>query len=271
MTTAGAAPPIEESRAFYDGFLERRMLEYRVAGNPRLEAALDLVRSKLAPDTRVLEIGCGIGVVTEAIAKGTPRGRVWACDLSPANVAFARRTLPSDRVDLFVCDVLDGFDVLRAHVTEPVDLLVMVDVLEHLPMSRQEELFERIGALLAPRATALFTFPSAEYQRNLKAERRDELQPVDEEIEAGHMERLAALAGMELASFRKIDVWKTRQYVHCVLERGGGLEAPRHSLGRRAIGRARNELRRRLIEPLRRRRYRRVLASLAHPDGSRDA
>lgn len=260
------------SRAFYDDFLEGRMVEYRLSRNRRIERAAATVLGHVRGGSRVLEIGCGIGLVTERLARRA--ARVWACDLSPRNVEFARRTVGGRNVEFFVCDVLEQFDRLRNRLDGPVDTIVMVDVLEHLPADRQDVLFERLGTLLAPEATIVLTFPAAEYQRHLYAEEPDKLQPVDEIIDAARVEALAARAGARLVRFEKLDVWLTTQYAHCVLQRGGALEPVVPGPLERVRGRLGNAFLRRLVWPLRRRRFRRVLEDIstsfpADHDGSR--
>lgn len=121
-----------ESRVFYDEFLSHRMLDYRIYGNRRIQLAIQRVLTVTTPTSHVLEIGCGIGMVAERIARRARHGHVWACDLSESNVAFARGSVRRKNIDFFACDVLSDFDEVKRRVSS-VDVVAMVDVLEHLP------------------------------------------------------------------------------------------------------------------------------------------
>lgn len=252
----------EAHRAFYDRFLHSRMLAYRVYGNRRIDLAFSRIRPFLSREMNVLEIGCGIGIISERIARRVRHGRVWACDLSPANIAFARRTVIRDNVEFFVCDVLDEFgDVLKR--TRAVDLVVMVDVLEHLPSDRHEELFSRLGELLTSSSTVIVTAPSAEYQEHLRRMEPEKLQPIDESIGPCDMERLARYAGLHLSLFQKVDVWRRGQYVHFIMGREDSyLEEIRPSVLRRGLMKLARLAQTTLTRPLLMRRYRKIMQDI---------
>ena len=71
----------------------------------------------IAPEARLLDVGCGTGRVTEALLRFVPRGRVLAVDASADMVALARRRL-GDRAEVW-CQ-----DVLELDLDEPVDAIV---------------------------------------------------------------------------------------------------------------------------------------------------
>jgi trans-aconitate 2-methyltransferase len=71
----------------------------------------------IAPDATVMDVGCGTGRVTEALAALVPRGCVLAMDASADMVAIARTRL-GDRAEVWCEDVLD------LELDEPVDAIV---------------------------------------------------------------------------------------------------------------------------------------------------
>jgi hypothetical protein len=90
MGGAGQASSTDVS-AFYDEFVDRQT---RVGVNRRHRAIVDwLLRFGMKPDDSVLELGCGVGTVTELVSKelgggraasrprssGSPRTRTSAC------------------------------------------------------------------------------------------------------------------------------------------------------------------------------------------------
>jgi trans-aconitate methyltransferase len=53
-----------------------------------------LVKLNLNGDEQILDIGCGDGKITAAVAQSVPRGRVVGLDSSPEMIEFARRSFP---------------------------------------------------------------------------------------------------------------------------------------------------------------------------------
>jgi 2-polyprenyl-3-methyl-5-hydroxy-6-metoxy-1,4-benzoquinol methylase len=209
----------ETSREFYDAFLESRMLGYRVGNNPRIRKAGQRVLQYVDPDSHVLELGCGIGIVTERVAKQAKRGHVLACDLGERNIWYAQQTISQANVEFLACDVLTEFATIRSRIVKPVDVVVLVDVIEHLPASSHGELFQHLRSVAAPNAVAVLTYPSPFYQRFLQQNKPAELQPIDEVIEPAVLVAHAEAAGFFLCHYSLESVWLTRQYVHCVFGR----------------------------------------------------
>ncbi|MDB5876426.1 MAG: putative methyltransferase, partial [Ramlibacter sp.] len=155
-------------RAFYDEFSSSRMQSYLLETNLRIEKAIERVLPFVAADSRVLEIGCGLGLITERMAQVAVRGGIWACDLSEKNVESAKQRLCGENVHFRTADVLREFDELRAWIAQPVDLVVMVDVLEHLPIGTHPAVFRNLRSVMGERATLVITYPSPQYQQYLR-------------------------------------------------------------------------------------------------------
>jgi len=77
---------------------------------------------------RILEVGCGTGAFTSALALGLPAARITATDGFPAMVAVAsRRLAPASNVVVRMYDVTRGYPF-----SERYDLVCGVDVIHHL-------------------------------------------------------------------------------------------------------------------------------------------
>jgi trans-aconitate 2-methyltransferase len=100
-----------------------------------------LAERGLAPDARVLDVGCGTGRMAEALLELVPRGRVLAIDASAEMVALARERL-GDRADVWTCDVLD------LELDEPVDAIVSNATLHWVP--DHDRMWRRLAAALRP-------------------------------------------------------------------------------------------------------------------------
>ena len=95
----------------------------------------------LAPDARVLDVGCGTGRMAEALLDLVPQGRVLGIDASAEMVALAGERL-GERADVWACDVLD------LELDEPVDAIVSNATLHWVP--DHERLWQRLARALRP-------------------------------------------------------------------------------------------------------------------------
>jgi 2-polyprenyl-3-methyl-5-hydroxy-6-metoxy-1,4-benzoquinol methylase len=214
-----SAPDSETIRGFYDRFSETRTRNYVGRGNPRIDRAVARVLPLVREDSRVVEIGCGAGLVAEQIARVASRGSVWGCDISPNAIELARTRVHSANVQFRTIDVSQQFEDLKKWVEGPVDLVVGIDVLEHLPLSTHGQFLRNVAAILRQDALVALTFPSPNYQRHLQEHDPAELQVVDEVIELPHLHAAASEHGFVVRHYSLEDVWLPQQYVHCILAR----------------------------------------------------
>ena len=114
---------------------------------PRLEW-LALLEAELAPDSDVLELGCGAGVpVTRRLAE---RHRVTGVDLSARQVELARKSVPGAtflHADALALDLPES----------SFDAVVSLYMSGHVPRDEQPELLRRIARWLRPGGHLLMT------------------------------------------------------------------------------------------------------------------
>jgi trans-aconitate 2-methyltransferase len=129
-------------RNYYDRYVGRQV---NAGINERHHLIRDFaVLHGLKDGMNVLEIGCGIGTLTGLLLKEVPQGRLTATDLSPASVEQARKLL-RERPNL----VLVAGDSTEKTPDGPFDMIILPDVLEHIPFERQPFLFKQIKRELA--------------------------------------------------------------------------------------------------------------------------
>lgn len=208
-----------EVKQFYDKFTANRMLQYKLYGNPRIDQAVKLITGYLTPGSNILDIGCGIGIVPEQVASKLHQGKILACDLGENNINYARKTVKSDKIEFFNVDVVENFEEISKKLSTPVDLVTMVDVIEHLPPNSYDGLFNNISRVTSDRAKLIMTYPSPEYQLYLQQHEPEELQIIDEVIEINSLMQFALKYGFNLEYFTYLDIWKENQYIHCVFSK----------------------------------------------------
>jgi trans-aconitate 2-methyltransferase len=216
----GRVLEVDEVKDFYDDFFSKKMLDYRINANIRINRAIDLILSYVRRESFVVEVGSGIGIVTEAIAKKATEGKVIAFELGERNVWYAKRTVAENNVQFVQADIFDPGLSFADIISEKVNLFVMVDVIEHLPADQLPRLFEIFASLAAENAHVVLTYPSPQYQNYLRTENPRELQIVDNTIELEPLLACAGRFGFCLKYFKMEDVWMANQYVHVVLQSG---------------------------------------------------
>jgi len=82
--------------------------------------------SRIPPGSRVLDVGCGNGLLAYEIATRIPRSKVLAIDISPRAIKKATDSFRADNLE-FICG-----DALKELPDQAVDVIVLSNVLEHL-------------------------------------------------------------------------------------------------------------------------------------------
>src|SRR5690606_11945384 len=162
------------------------------------------------------------------------------------------------------CDVLSSFESLRRRVDRRLDLVTMIDVIEHIPAAARPHLLREVRTLLTAGGVLALTYPSPFYQRYLAEHDPAERQPVDEEIASDVLIAEAANAGLLLHSFALVDMDYTAQYVHCVFSASAELVPVQRTRSYSPVAMASALLHRRVLVPLRRRRF---VTRVFGPDG----
>ena len=118
------------------------------AVNPGTAALLEIPRFE--PRTRVLDLGCGTGVIGVAAATLLPSGHVTLVDSNVVAVTCARRTLEANQIENAEVRLADGVEGLEG---ASYDL-----VLSHLPRGRevQRELIRGAARVLRPDGRFIF-------------------------------------------------------------------------------------------------------------------
>lgn len=188
-------------RDYYDGYVRRQV----AAGvNERHYQILDFAISHgLRDGMNVLEIGCGIGSLTGLLVDLLPHGTLTATDLSPASVAQAGQRLGT-RSNL----VLVSGDSTEKAPAGPFDMIILPDVLEHIPYERQTYLFNQIRMQLAPKGRLVIHSPDPFYCEWLHRNRPELMQVIDLPL---HLPELAAelnKAGLSILNFQRHSIWQ---------------------------------------------------------------
>ena len=186
--SAGVVAPVAARHAGWRELLDAASAPYRGAGRfawrfARGKLGMDpvfrhlLSRGLIAPGARVLDIGCGQGLLAsllksagEAAAQGrwpadwaaAPAGaRVTGIELMPRDVERARAAL-GDAASFVCAD-------MRSAEFGPSDVVVILDVLHYIAIAEQDALLERVRAALGTRGRLLLRIGDQAAQRGFRA------------------------------------------------------------------------------------------------------
>ena len=222
---------IKDVKQYYNEFLKSRMLTYGLSdGNERINSASDFILKNIGTKDNILEVGCGIGIITERIAYKLHQGFIWACDISDQNIWYAKQTIKNKNIDFFAADVLKQFTFVKERINSKVDTFIFIDVIEHLPKEKHIELFANLNSIAAKDARIILTFPSEYYQNYLIKNNPEELQIIDEIISIDHITNLIRETGFEIYLYELKDIWMERQYVNCLLAKKQGIKSLNNKL-----------------------------------------
>ena len=126
---------IREKTEFYgrEFYVDNRVLIPR----PETELLVEAVIKRAPKDARVIDVGTGSGCIAVSIAAARPDLRVFACDISPAALAVAKR---NGARRLFASDVLAAvrvpFDIIVSnapYIAEADVITLATEVRDHEP------------------------------------------------------------------------------------------------------------------------------------------
>jgi SAM-dependent methyltransferase len=182
--------------------------------NPRIEAAIQLI-AEWAPASprRVLEIGCGIGATSWRMARAWPGAEVVGSDISPQSVAVARTCFQRPNLTYVVGPLAESVP------DGEYDLVVMMDVYEHIHPADRADLHAAIRRFLAADSRFVLTIPTPALQEWGRQTQPEHQQPVDEDIGLAEIAALAADTDTRALYYREVGIWRYGDYFHLVLGR----------------------------------------------------
>jgi 2-polyprenyl-3-methyl-5-hydroxy-6-metoxy-1,4-benzoquinol methylase len=115
-----------------------------------VDSFVELISQWKPKAIKILEVGCGEGAVTERLNAAYPGAKITAIDITPRIGRLYRGLL--DDVRFIQCSVQDVAE------KEPgqYDLVVLSDVLHHVPLEFRQGLLDAIRTALASQGTFVF-------------------------------------------------------------------------------------------------------------------
>ena len=206
----------ETIQSYYDAHVSGKLRGF-VEGNARVEWAWSTIAQHAGNlPARILEIGCGIGDLSWRFSRMWPQSHVVGVDVSRRSLKIARKLFNDPRITF-----REG-PLVRGHLDGSFDLIVLVDVYEHIAAGDRRELHSAIADLLAENGRLILAFPTPRHLAWLRANTPDEIQPIDEDITFDVIAQLARDTRADVLVYKEIGVWHDGDYAHAVLGRWTG-------------------------------------------------
>lgn len=175
-----------------------------------------LINCDLKQTDHVLELGCGNGSFSSLISGYLNKGRLLAIDISPKSIEIARERLKKRKnIDLVAVDATT-IDFGK----ELFNVIVLPDVIEHIPLDLHYNLFEKIANALKPDGFVFIHIPNPEYLEWCISNRPDLLQIIDQPITTDILTKNTYPHGLYIHELKTYSVWvKDGDYQYIVLRK----------------------------------------------------
>ena len=115
-----------------------------------IDAFVGKIREWQPSARKILEVGCGEGAVTERLRLAYPGAGIKAIDITPRLGRLYRGA--HDSVQFSECTVQE----IAAREPGQYDLVVLSDVMHHVPVELRQSIFDAVRTTLAPGGTFVF-------------------------------------------------------------------------------------------------------------------
>ncbi len=152
----------------------------------------------------VLEIGCGIGTQTKLLAEYlNPTSRIVANDISPKSIEIGKTSLSNHKNIEWI-----AADVIQYNLQGKFDVVVLPDVIEHIPIEQHFELFKKIRSVLKPTGFVLIHIPNPYFLQWCHQTRPETLQVIDQPIYTNLLTANTYPNGFYIHFLETYSIWK---------------------------------------------------------------
>ncbi len=186
-------------RKFYNEYVPRQR---SVGVNIRhLSILKRLKKAGLTDSSTVLEIGCGIGTLTSLLARVVRNGKIVATDISDESIAHARKELKHTNIEFITADIIDH------SLTRKFDLIVLADVLEHVPIEYHPAIFKNLSSMMLADSVLAINIPFPLFNAWAIENTPEKMQIIDQALHTDDLLSAAYPAGLHLAQLESYSLW----------------------------------------------------------------
>ena len=212
---------IEKSTDVIDFYNQFASIQKKTGINARHKSIFrKSIELGLTSDCQVLEIGCGIGALTQLLILYLKNGVLYSCDISDENIKIAKSVL--GHFENLKLEVQDASDFC---LDMQFDAIIMPDVIEHIPIACHAKMFRNLTKMLKSTGFIYIHIPNPYYLEWLHSYRKEKLQIIDQPIYLEDF--IQNIKGLDLYVFleESYNIWyKGGEYTHRVLKKKPNLD-----------------------------------------------
>jgi ubiquinone/menaquinone biosynthesis C-methylase UbiE len=201
---------VSEVTEFYDEYV----VEQANTGiNDRIYGVYErLIGLGLNAHSSVLELGCGIGMMTSLLKRTVNQGKIHAIDISAASIDYGKMKFGAANITFSTQDIT----AFETQLNKP-DFITLIDVLEHIPLELHAALFKRISQVMGLNSHFVINLPNPDYIAHDIALEADSLQVIDQPVPFASLIQQLDDASLELMTYQKYGLWHHDEYQWFVL------------------------------------------------------
>ena len=199
------------SSSYYDN-----IINYQIESgiNDRIYGLYKRTKKIGIKNKKILEIGCGIGALTFLLSKKISDGKVEAFDPSERSIKYAQEHIQKNNIFFKVSDILNFTPQFA-----PYDLILIFDVLEHIPEADHFEIFSKIKSWMNDETLLLINLPNPEYIIFDQKYHPEQLQEIDQSVFIKHLIPIFSSLSLELKYLETYSVWVKEDYQFLIIQK----------------------------------------------------
>lgn len=196
----------EEVAKFYDDYSSRQETMWH---NERHYFLIEqLKRLGVKNDSIILEIGCGIGTMTNLMAPLVKIGKLVSSDISPKSIEISKNyNQKFNNIEFIVADSTNfSFPKLN------YDFIVLFDVLEHIQTEFRPEILKLCALQMGENTQLLINVPAPEAHKYAITNFPEAMQLVEIPVYLKEVLPILESNNLEITSFFSYDMWQPNEY-----------------------------------------------------------
>ena len=203
----------KEISDFYDKYTESQKKMWH---NERHYFLLEkLKESGLNSNSTILEIGCGIGTMTNLIAPSVKSGKLISSDISSKSIELAiTNNKRYKNIEFIVANSIDfTFPALN------YDFILLFDVLEHIQTEFRDDFIKNIVSVMQDKTKLLINVPAPHAHIHAIKNFPEQMQIVEIPVFITELLPILSKYKLELKSFFTYDMWQNDEYQFYCIEK----------------------------------------------------